>query len=112
MPETRFKFKLQEKSSEFPKKRLKGIVKVNGDGDWLEIYVEGFGEKEAEDGEGSIVHLELYEGQLRVLVRPDICATDPVIHEMDGARETLRGSSPDSSCPYASGPYSYDGPSG
>lgn len=91
MPDGRLKFKLQEKSSEYPQQRLKGVVVANED--WLEIYVEGFGENGADDGEGSIVQVELYEGELRVLLRPYINVADPLTILMGNAKESLRGSS-------------------
>lgn len=61
------------------------VVEENG---FLQIYPEGYGEPEAAKGCGSPVFLEVYEGELRVHIKPDI--QDGRQHEtfsLEGARE-------------------------
>lgn len=91
-----FYFQLREKGEqkENSPERLYGRV-VARDAYFLEIFVEGYGEHGAIDGDGSVVQLELWEGALRVLVRQDINCPDPVVLDMETAKESLRRDIPE-----------------
>ena len=54
----------------------------------------GYGEPEAAEGTGFPLFLDLFLGQLRVVVFPVINNPEPVIIPLDGARESLRQSKP------------------
>lgn len=57
---------------------------------FLEIRADGYGEKTAAEGYGAPVFLEQYEGELRVIVSPDINSEDKTIISLEGAREDRR----------------------
>ena len=61
------------------------IVRAN---DGISITPKGYGHQEMEDGPSILI--EVYEGRLRVLVWPNINNADPLIVDMEGARESLR----------------------
>jgi hypothetical protein len=65
-----------------------GSIKVDANG--IYIAIDGYGEKAAEDGAGTPVGMELYEGKVRVMVWGDINDEDAIILEMDGAKESSR----------------------
>lgn len=54
----------------------------------LIVYADGYGDKCSMPGEGSPLLLELYDGELRVVVWPDINEEDPQIISLAGAKET------------------------
>ena len=56
----------------------------------IDIVPEGYGDAGSEDSHGIPILLEIYEGRLRLLVWNDINVEDPVIIDMEGARETNR----------------------
>ena len=65
------------------------------DGEFIEIRPEGYGECEAIDGGGAPVLIELYDGELRVLVFGDIHSPDPThTISLEGAKESLRKKEP------------------
>lgn len=57
----------------------------------IEIFIDGYGTKTMQDGHGSPVYIEFYEGSLRVLVWSDINQEDPT-HAIAllGAKENKR----------------------
>jgi hypothetical protein len=55
--------------------------------DWLQIFPEGYGEPLAIKGQGSPVLLEVYNGELRVVVFQDILEQEPTILSLEKARE-------------------------
>jgi hypothetical protein len=58
---------------------------------FFEVRAEGYGEKAAADGEGSILAVEVYEGRLRLLVFSDIETEGPThVIDLEGAREDRR----------------------
>ena len=59
------------------------------------LYPKGYGEKDALDSAGSPVFLELFDGQLRVVVSDDINDSDNIILPLDEAQESLRGENTD-----------------
>ncbi len=83
---------LDDKSDDPELKGPSQLVSITGTRDALEIRPKGFGEACAEDGYGVPVFLELYEGELRLIVWGDINQQDPThIICLDGAREDRRG---------------------
>lgn len=56
----------------------------------IDIVPEGYGDAGSEDSHGVPILLEIYEGRLRLLVWNDINVEDPVIIDMEEARETNR----------------------
>ena len=65
-------------------------IKVTLNESTLEIFVEGYGNDTMEPDSSSLVALELYEGQLRLLAFDDIHDEAPKIHSLEGASEALR----------------------
>ena len=64
------------------------IQAING---MLTIQVQGYGEKTAEDGEGSPIMVEVNEGKLQVILWSDINEEDPTHRvNMELARESNR----------------------
>jgi hypothetical protein len=51
---------------------------------------EGYGESLAADGKGTPMGIEYHEGQLRVLLWPDINKEEPLIVDMERAKEEER----------------------
>jgi len=66
-----------------------GHVELLDHGRGLQIFVKGHGEKTAMPGNGTPIYIEIWEGKLRVILWPDINEEDPIIVNMDGAREEL-----------------------
>lgn len=66
------------------------LVGIELDGAHFCVRVSGYGEREANDGYGSPVFLELYDGKLRAIVRDDINDGDNKVLELDRARYTAR----------------------
>jgi hypothetical protein len=56
----------------------------------LWLSPQGYGEKNAEDGEGFPIGLEIWQGRLRVIVFDDIRSEDPWIIDLENARQSLR----------------------
>lgn len=63
------------------------IDEVNGQ---VGIRAKGYGDHGSEDGYGSPILIEWYEGKLWVRVWPDINIYDPISIDIEGARETNR----------------------
>jgi hypothetical protein len=58
---------------------------------FIEIGIDGYGEKEGNVGDGSPVVLEKYEGKLRLIVFADINKDEPThIISLEGALESAR----------------------
>jgi hypothetical protein len=79
---------LEEKNAEFPDREIK--VRVECENLFLNIRPEGYGAPGIEDGYGSPVALEVYEGELRLLVTPDIMNEDVAVIPLEQAREQHR----------------------
>lgn len=56
-------------------------VQVQVQGAFLEIYVDGYGLCEGDDG-GAVIALEHYDGRLRVISYPHINEVEPIIIDM------------------------------
>lgn len=65
-------------------------VKLEYGPQFIEVYPEGYGHCEIEDGYGSCVALEYYKGRLRLIVNADINESEPQIIDLEGARESNR----------------------
>lgn len=52
------------------------------------IQFDGYGHKEM--SEGPVILIELYNGDLRVIVNDDITNADPLIVSLEGAKEKYR----------------------
>ncbi len=65
-------------------------VKVKKTPNSIDIVPEGYGDFGSEDGHGVPILLEIYEGRLRLIVWNDINSEDPMIIDMEGAKETNR----------------------
>lgn len=62
--------------------------------DCIAIRPRGYGDSISPDGLGAPILLEVYEGNLRLLVWSDILIDDVTIIDMEGARETARKKEP------------------
>jgi hypothetical protein len=72
-----------------PTVKVRVVAKPTG----ITIYAEGYGDSGSEDGHGSPVFLELYNGDLRLIVWDDITNEDPShVISLRGAKETCRTS--------------------
>lgn len=56
----------------------------------LTIAVKGYGECCASDGDGSVILLEHYDGELRAHLFNDINSESPITRSLEGAREDKR----------------------
>ena len=66
-------------------------IKIKSDSDCIAIFPSSYGEKSAQDGYGAPVLLEIWDGELRVVVWSDINDDDPTdIISLEGAREDTR----------------------
>lgn len=85
----KFYFQLEDRHPDHKGKKLHGAALI-GDASHLEIYIEGYGEHGADDGDGSVVQMELWDGALRVLTRPNINVVDPTVIDLEMAKESGR----------------------
>lgn len=66
-------------------------VRVTDEGGTLNIYPDGYGDCCSEDEYGvPPIFVELWDGRLRLVAFPDINKEEPVIIDMELARETNR----------------------
>lgn len=56
----------------------------------IQIRPEGYSDHDSVDGHGCPVLLEVWEGHLRVIVWPDINKEEPMIIDLEKARESAR----------------------
>ncbi len=69
-------------------------IKITTDERGVTIAAEGHGDYGSEDGHGSPIFLELYQGRLRLLVWADINSEEPThIIDLAGAKEDQRNES-------------------
>ena len=88
MSEETYTLTINEQCPEVPAVEIK--VKVLSEGGKIWIQPDGFGEKCAEDGEGFPVGIEIWQGRLRLIVFNDINREDPIILNLENARESCR----------------------
>ena len=62
-------------------------VRVTANNSAISIFPEGFGDFGSAPGHGCPVFLELYQGRLRLIVFPDINDQEPLIIDLEAARE-------------------------
>ena len=67
--------------------RLTGRIEI---GQGVEIFIDGYGLREMEPGEGSVIYLEKYNGKANVTVWPDITDGDGTTIDLETAKEELR----------------------
>ena len=84
----RYEITIEEQAPDFPPKTIEVSLLVENGQLWLKP--EGYGEKCTEDGEGSPIGIEIWQGKLRLIAFTDINSEDPQIIEMENAREELR----------------------
>ncbi len=65
-------------------------VRIKKTSNSIDIVPDGYGDFGSEDGQGVPILLEIYEGELRLIVWNDINSEDPMIINMEGAKETNR----------------------
>ena len=56
----------------------------------IALFHAGYGDFGSAEGHGCPLSLELYQGRLRLIVFPDISKEEPLIIDLEGARETNR----------------------
>lgn len=79
---------LKEQAPDYPPAAISiHLVYENGQ---LWIQPQGYGEKCTEDGEGSPVGMEIWQGRLRLVVFDDINSEDPKIIDLENAKESCR----------------------
>ena len=59
------------------------VVEARG----VSIEAKGYGDFGSSEGNGSPIFLELYRGNLRLVVSPDIKEEEPMIVDLAGAKE-------------------------
>ncbi|MEN6306428.1 MAG: hypothetical protein ABFD91_01630 [Anaerohalosphaeraceae bacterium] len=79
---------VKEQSAGYPEATIP-IQLVYKDGQ-LWIQPQGYGEKNAEDGEGFPVGIEIWQGKLRLIVFDDIHSDTPQMIDLEKARESCR----------------------
>lgn len=65
-----------------------GVIKVGQYG--IDIFVDEYGAKESAIGQGGIVYLEFWSGELQLRAWPDITNANPTNISLEGALEELR----------------------
>ena len=79
---------LKEQSPAFePKTVMLSLLSEDGQ---LWIRPQGYGEKCIEDGQGSPVGMEIWEGRLRLVIFDNINSEEPRIIDLENAKETAR----------------------
>ena len=56
----------------------------------IEIQADGYGDAGTENGFGTPIFIEKYDGELRVCLWDDINEQEPKVTDMEGAKESLR----------------------
>ena len=70
-------------------KSLKGVIRINAMG--IMVSCDGYGDCGSEDGHGSPMLVEFYQGRLRVIAWSDINVEDPThTIDMEDSRESKR----------------------
>jgi hypothetical protein len=67
---------------------MRGTLKAEHGQLWIQL--DGYGERDAAEGCGTPIGLELYEGRLRLLLWPDINSENCQIIDLEGAAESRR----------------------
>ena len=62
-------------------------IKIVSNDSAISIFPEGYGDFGSASGHGCPVFLELYQGRLRLIVFPDINNQEPIIIDLEAARD-------------------------
>jgi len=65
-------------------------ITVNDDGGSLNIFPKGYGDFSSKDGHGQPIFIEFWEGRLRAVAWTNINEQDPVVIDLEAAKETNR----------------------
>ena len=65
-------------------------ITVAQEGDFINIIPQGYGDYDSEDGNGVPVAIELYEGNVRLIISADINEQNPAIISLAKAKESNR----------------------
>lgn len=75
------------------------IFEHNRSASCILLFCEGYGDKGSELPDGCPLMIELYDGELRLIVFGDINREDPThVISLEGARESLRREEPEDKC--------------
>lgn len=77
-------FILKDKSDCADGRQITGEVEIDSDG--ISIRFDGYGTKTAVGDTGEPVYIECWEGELRIVIWPDINAEDPAIVSLEESR--------------------------
>lgn len=77
-------FTLPEKSTNPPLHRVTGAIVVEGGS--ISIRFDGYGTHDCEGDNGAPIFIEVWNGELRLVVFPDISGQDPVVISLEQAR--------------------------
>lgn len=72
-----------------PVRRVNGSISFPEAGG-MDISFEGYGDHDSRMGEGTSIHLELYDGRLRAAISDDINDADLTVVDLEGGRESAR----------------------
>lgn len=78
--------KIQFELKEYEKENVTP-VEIDCFEDAIFICPKGYGTKTEEDGNGAPILIERWEGKLRVVIWNNINLEDPIVIDMEGARE-------------------------
>lgn len=92
--ETQYTIPLEDGHEDHAGERQEVTIRVGKE--YISINPNGYGDCGSANGHGSPIHIERYEGELRLLYWPDINQEDPVIVSLEGAREDRRQGEEDS----------------
>lgn len=79
---------LKEQNPDFAPVEIK--VNILSEGGQIWIQPNSYGEKNAIDGEGFPVGIEVWQGKLRLIIFDDINSQEPQIIDLEKAKETSR----------------------
>ena len=65
-------------------------ITVTDEGGSLNIYPQGYGDFSSADGHGTPIFVEIWEGRLRLVTFADINEQEPVVTDLESAKETNR----------------------
>jgi len=79
---------IKEQCPDVPPTEIK--VSILSESGQIWIQPEGYGEKCAENGQGSPIGIEIWQGRLRLIIFADINKEDPQIIDLENAKECRR----------------------
>ena len=84
----KFNCKIKEQSEVIPSPDIK--INILSEGGKLWIQPKGYGDKTSADGHGYPVSLEIWRGELRVVIFDDIKSEDAQVISLEKAKESNR----------------------